>query len=214
MPTPAGRPSVTIAVARSSDGRMKIAIGQIVALLLVVGCGAPSPSASEAAAASGGIDPGACALATQPGPNDRPPKGGGELMDLTDAGAGRWRVCTIEPGALIVEGTAWCRWNEGRTAVEEVQGLPVLAGGGTLDGGVVMGRAAIYLSTTLPDGTIHSYDSTNIPQVVDAVDGGRSGAARFLLDPILDPEHPPAVRPPNVAGVLRWQCGEPPAPRS
>jgi hypothetical protein len=192
---------------------MKTAIGPIVALLLVVGCGAPSPSPSDAATV--GIDPLACALATQPGPQDRPRDAGGDLMDLTNAGPGRWRVCTIEPTAVVAEGTAWCRWNDGRTGVDEVQGLPVPVGGGTVDGGVALRQAATYLSTTSTDGTINSYDSTSGPQAVNevnAVDGGRSGAARFVLGPILDPEHPPAVRPTNIVGVLRWQCGAPPAP--
>ena len=191
---------------------MKIAIGPIVALLLVVGCAGPTPSASEASVANGGIDPSTCVLANEPGPNDRPPDAGGDPIDPA-MGAGRWRVCTSEPTAFVVEGTAWCKWNDGRTGVDEVQGLPVPVGGGTIDGGVALREPTVYLSTTSTDGTINSYDSASGPQAVNAVnavDGGRTGVARFVVGPIVDPEHPPAVRPPNVVGVLRWQCGQRP----
>ena len=46
-------------------------------------------------------------------------------------GGGRWRVCLEVPLAASAEASAWCLWDEGRTTVTEISGLP--ASNGTVD---------------------------------------------------------------------------------
>src|SRR3954470_11035174 len=104
------------------------------------------------------IDAGVCALKQQPGPEDAPPKAGGDLMDTADDGGGRWRICLTDPATVIAEGTAWCVWNDGRTAVVEINGVPVAAGGGVaVDGGVSARDGRTFIGLTAPNGTVRSY---------------------------------------------------------
>lgn len=167
----------------------------------------PRPAPSRVAL----IGPGDCALQKQPGAEDTVP-GPGE-MDVGDLGNGRWRLCLMEPISLEIEGSAWCSWNDDRSMVREVAGLQIAAGLEKLDGGVALDRAAVFLSRTPANSDIVSYESSDPSQIIEPADGGRTGAARFRLEAFVDPEHPPAVRPPSQAGTLRWTCGPAPAPR-
>ena len=113
---------------------------------VALGCGNLAPSFLSAG--RGIAHPAACSIKTPPGPDDRVP-GPGE-MDVSDLGNGRWRLCLDEPVAFVVEGSAWCTWDEGRTFVREVAGLPIAVGeGATIDGGVAIDgrhscRAALH----------------------------------------------------------------------
>jgi hypothetical protein len=137
-------------------------------------------------------------------------------MDTVDIGRGRWRLCLDAPVALVVEGSAWCTWNDQRTAVTEAAGLPVDAGpgAGTIDGGLAIDRGEAYLSRTGPGGDrAGSWQGGGPAQAILASVDGSAGLVKFRVAPIVDPEHPPAVRPPDQVGTIRWACGDPPAHR-
>ena len=159
------------------------------------------------------IDPADCALEKQPGPDDKVPGPGGDAIDFADLGNGRWRLCQTDPVLIAIEGSAWCTWNDDRITIREVAGLPIAAVGETLDGGVAIDRATVYVGRTAKNGAITSYEGSDPAQVIEPGEGGRTGAARFRLEAYIDPENPPAVRPPSRAGTMRWSCGQPPAPR-
>jgi hypothetical protein len=160
------------------------------------------------------IDPATCAIRKQPGPDDRVPKGGGDAIDVADLGNGRWRLCQTEPAAIVVEGSAWCTWNDDRTAVREVVGLPLDDGNAEkVDGGVSLDQARVYLGLTSSTGDVLGFEGGQGRQQIDAATDGRAGAALFRLAAVTDPEHPPAVRPADRVGSMRWACGDPPPPR-
>jgi hypothetical protein len=162
------------------------------------------------------IDPTTCALEKQPGPDDRVPKGGGDAIDVADLGNGRWRLCQTGPVVIVVEGSAWCTWTDDRTAVREVVGLPVDDGNlEKVDGGVTLdaNSTKVYLGLTSSTGDVLGFEGGEGREQVDAAADGRAGAALFHLAAVTDPEHPPAIRPADRVGSMRWACGDPPPPR-
>src|SRR5262245_54633500 len=86
-------------------------------VLVAAGCSGPPAVASPSSADA------TCAVETAPGPDDQVP-GPGE-MDVSDIGSGRLRLCLDAPAQIDIEGSAWCTWDEARTSVREVAGLPV-----------------------------------------------------------------------------------------
>ena len=201
----------------------------IVALVLVAvlaaGCGQGVPAPSGAApvsspipAVSAGavIDPAICALEGQPPPPDQaPPPGGEGGVDLADFGNGRLRLCLASAEPIEIEGEASCLWNDSRTEVSEISGLPIGANANTrIAGSISLARSQISLDIFdgAPD-EVSVYSSGDIPQAIEPGPGGTSGAARFRLAPLIDPNGSPATRPADGVGVLRWTCGQPPVPR-
>jgi hypothetical protein len=136
-------------------------------------------------------------------------------MDVADLGAGRWRLCLSEPVVLTVEGPAWCTWSDDRTAVREISGLPAGIGGGdsTVDGGIALDRDEVYVSST-DGGTVSSWEGSPSEPAPAAGDATRLGTTTFRIPAVVDEENPPAVRPPEAAGVISWQCGDAPPPRT
>lgn len=200
------------------------AVRRLPALLLIpvlalgsAGCGtAPAPSISpepsvSPAPSEAGIEPAVCRIEQAPRPGDGPPAAIVKGQGLADAGPGRWRMCLAD-GAEPIEGSAWCSWNDDRSAVTQLEGQPVDAG-----------QDRIQLSLTTRDGTIAviverglqsvAYRQPGGPVALAAADGWHDGAANFELDRREEPSAPPDHRPGHLAGVLRWMCGEPPAPR-
>jgi len=157
---------------------------------------------------------GACDLSQQPGPDDAPPQGGGDLMDNSDMGGGRWRVCLEVPMAAAAEASAWCLWDEGRTAVTEINGLP--ASVGTIDYDAWLSFAApafeFHATDTGHGGIIANYATDTGPVRVQLDADGRGGIARFDVGQRADPEAaPPPGAPLRYGGVMRWRCGDAPA---
>jgi hypothetical protein len=157
---------------------------------------------------------GACELSQQPGPDDAPPQGGGDLMDNSDMGGGRWRVCLEVPLAATAEASAWCLWDEGRTAVTEISGLP--ASVGTVDYDAWLSFAApafeFHATDTGHGGIIANYATDTGPVRVQLDADGRGGIARFDVGMRADPESGPAEgAPARYGGVMRWRCGDAPA---
>jgi hypothetical protein len=167
------------------------------------GPGTPAPS----------VDAAACPIETPPGPNDTVPEPG--ELDTRDFGNGRWRLCLAEPVALSVEGSAWCTWTADRSEVREASGVPIPIGaaGSTVDGGIAIDRGEIYLASNDPR-MIASWQGGPSDMSAQVGVAGRSGTATFRIPALTDPEHPPAVPPPPAAGVISWQCGDPPPPAS
>ena len=154
----------------------------------------------------------ACALSQQPGPGDAPEAGG--ETDTSDMGGGRWRVCLEVPLTVAAEASAWCLWDEGRTTVTEITGLP--ASNGTVDYDAwlsfVQSRFEFHATDTAHGGLIANYtnDLGPVHVVLDA--DGRGGIARFDVGQAADPEAaPPTGAPARYGGVLRWRCGDAPA---
>ena len=129
---------------------LTVALGIVLAGCTATPITSPAAPSTEASPSAIPIDDAACALQRQPGPDDRPPVRGGDLVDTVDRGGGRWRLCLEAPVPVVVESSAHCTWNDGRTVVTEASGLPVEigAGGGTIDGGLSIERGEVYLSRT------------------------------------------------------------------
>jgi len=177
----------------------------------------PGPSTTTGPAItndpSASIAPGgACELSAQPGPDDVP-EGGGET-DMSDMGGGRWRVCLEVPMAAAAEASAWCLWDEGRTTVTEISGLP--ASVGTVDYDAWLSFAApafeFHATDTAHGGIIANYATDTGPVHVQLDSDGRGGIARFDVGQRADPEAaPPPGAPARYGGVMRWRCGDAPA---
>ena len=201
-----------IAVSAPGLGLLLVSVG-------VAACGAaPGPSpAQPGATGSDAPSTGTCAITQQPGPGDSPPDGSGDLMDFTDFGGGRYHLCIGQPVPIEYEHSAWCRWNEARDTVVEVQGVPQQASGLQIDAGVSLQRAELYLSTTdlggAGTGLIGSYQTRPGELRAQVTEDGTSGGASFEAPLIVDPE---AGTPPGSAPVVRgafvWLCGDAPPP--
>src|SRR5688500_1320541 len=141
----------------------------LVAMLALTACASPGPTADASVAtipastptADGSAEPIGepspaddvpeaidCAPPAEPGPGDAPPDGGGDLMDFSDYGGGRWRLCLTGPMIASIEGRAWCRWSEDRLSVLEVQGNPTPFAGLDYDAWFALRRREFQLSTT------------------------------------------------------------------
>lgn len=201
----------------------------VVAVLALTGCGdarptevAPQQSMDGSVTPSGDVPPASngpaaadCAPPARPGPADAPPDGGGDLMDLSDYGGARWRLCLTDPVVASVEGRAWCLWTEDRSSVTEIQGNPTHLGELDYDAWVSLERGQFQLSTTdrARGGSIATYVPGPNQPVGEATDAGRVGQLAFDLALQVDPEAgPPAGAPPRSAGAMRWICGDAPPP--
>jgi hypothetical protein len=199
--------------------RLRLLMTAVLAPAVALGCAGPTPATAPvdgSAAASGpaappSVDAAACAVETPPGPDDTVPDPG--EIDTTDLGNGRWRLCLAEPAVFEAEGSAWCTWNADRTEVREAAGLPVPTGasGSTVDGGIAIDQGVVYLASNDPRMVFSWQGEPSDMSAVVGV-GGRNGTVAFRIPATVDPENPPALRPPDAAGVLSWQCGEPPPP--
>ncbi|MBA2719150.1 MAG: hypothetical protein H0U52_07935 [Chloroflexi bacterium] len=99
--------------------------------------------------------------------------------------------------------------------VTEAAGLPVAAGPdkGTIDGGLAIDRGAVHVGRTGPGGDVGGWQGDGPEQAIRKSGDGSAGIVTFRAAPYVDPEHPPAIRPPDQVGTMRWACGEPPARR-
>ncbi len=180
----------------------------LVAVLAVAACGpadgspaAGSPSASPEGA--GSFAPDACLIETPPGPADEPP--------IPDAGGGRAALCLVGPPAVQVEGTAWCTWTPDRIAVTEVSLVPTPTDDGAWEATLQLRDSVLQVASTATDGTVTTWAQADVDAIV-ATDG-TDGLAAFDAELVVDAESsPPPATPPRVAGVLRWQCADPPPP--
>lgn len=156
------------------------------------------------------IEAGACALKRLPDQSDAAPING-DLTDWSHTFGGRVRLCFAGDHPNEVEGTAFCMWTDPFTAVREVDQLPVAVGAetGQIDGGITLDRRVAYLSRTSGSGAVTGWEGDVPPRDLRAFDHGRRGVARFDVAPLVDPEHPPIVVPPNEVGLIRWACLEP-----
>jgi hypothetical protein len=215
---------------------MSPALGSVlIALIVVAGCGAsstsPSPAATSApttvsstaspgaatgAAASGiGLVPDqSCTVEVAPGPDDAPPVGGGDLIDTSHFGPGRWRLCLAPPAVLTLEDTAWCEWNGNRTMVTQVSGHPRAIESTDVDGYVSFDPPSAGTSVT--DETkwdrMVNFTVERQPVSIESDPAHLSGRAAFDLAQYLDPELGIVVGAPTaMAGTIAWVCGDPPA---
>jgi hypothetical protein len=145
---------------------------------------------------------------------DEPPRGGGDVLDLTDFGAGRYRLCLTDPLVGSFEHTAWCNWTDDRSTVRDVNGLPMRIDDVAYDGWVPLDADEFQLSTTDARGRVSTYRADARNQRREVGEDGRAGHVAFAVALQLDPEsnpHPGA--PPGFIGAMRWTCGDPPPPR-
>jgi hypothetical protein len=178
--------------------------------------GSPSPipsnspflSASPAATVDAAL---ACPITTAPGPGDEPPRGGGDLIDLTDYGAGRYRLCLADPRIGEFEHTAWCQWTEDRTLVRDYNGLPMQLGDVSYQGWFELGNGEFELSATDALGRVSTYLADAHELLREIGKDGRDGHVAFAVELYIDPEagaHPGAL--PAITGAMSWTCGDPP----
>ncbi len=206
------------------------------AVLAVTACGSPMPTADATVAmipkstptadrsaepigdpppTDDVPDPADCAPPAEPGPGDAPPDGGGDLLDFSDYGGGRWRLCLTGPIVASIESRAWCRWSEDRLSVLEVQGNPTRLAG--LDYGAWFAPATgeFQLSTTDlgSGGVVATYIPATTKPLATVTEKGMLGRVSFEVDLLGDMEAglPPGA-PPRHAGTIRWICGDPPPP--
>ena len=154
-----------------------------------------------------------CEVSQQPAAGDEPPRDGSDLMDTGDLGGGRWRLCLAGPIVATAEHSAWCVWNPDRSAVTEVQGLPVPIGGTEYDATLSFDRADFNLGLTeRATGIVATYTTEGGSAVVNATTDRTSGAQSFDAVLMVDPEAgAPAGFPSRFAGSMRWTCdGAPP----
>jgi hypothetical protein len=167
----------------------------------------PSPTSTVAAE-----PPPDCLLATEPGASDEPPRGSSEL-DLSDFGAGRYRLCLTGPITGTFERTAWCVWTPDRTAVTSVHGLPAKLGDTAYDAYAPLGSDEFQLGLTDPVGLVSTYTADADHLTSEVGEAGRSGDLAFEVKLYVDPESSaPPDAPPTYAGAMRWLCGDPPPP--
>ncbi len=207
----------------------------IVALLVVAACGVPQPTADSSndsivdstpiTAGSGepiGDPPptevpqqaaGDCAPPDEPGPADAPPDGSGDLMDFSDYGGGRWRLCLTGPIVASLQNRAMCRWSDDRSSVIEVSGMPTKLGPIDYDAWVAVDRGEFQMSRTDWGrvGSIATYVPRANPPIGDMTDDRRIGRLAFDVTLLVDPESgAPAGAPPRHVGQMRWICADPP----
>jgi hypothetical protein len=186
----------------------------LVAASVVVGAGCGQGQVEPTSSVVESANPAPCAIAQPPGPADEPPRDGGDLIDTTDWGGGRWRLCLVDPERVDLEGTAWCTWDEARAAVVEVNGLPIEAGRLAFDAGLSFSAEPpeFYFHTTeTSQGLIANYRSLHSTVTPEAA--ASSGVATFEVALQPDPEAgaPPGSEP-GYRGVFRWRCGAAPPP--
>ena len=200
-----------------------------VAVLVLTGCGdarptevAPQQSTVGAVAPFGDLPQSSdasaaadCAPPAAPGPGDVPPDGGGDLMDFSDYGAARWRLCLTAPLPASVEDRAMCLWSPDRESIVEISGVPTRTGAIAYDAWVSLKRGEFQLSTTDPTrgGQIATYTPGANQPFGDVSNDGRVGQLAFDVTLMIDPEAgAPEGAPPRRMGSMRWICGDPPPP--
>lgn len=189
-------------------------MGRLPALLvlaaMIAACGSAQPSTSPTSSASPGE---ACALTTEPGPADEPPRGGEELIDTADWSGGRWRLCLAGPLAGTAEDTMWCTWTRDRSAVLELNPRPLRIGSLDYETYVSIQRNQFEFHAMDLSGSIANYEPAGAMPAGESPDQGRSGTLNFEVS-LLDPEHGAGLAlAPRMVGVMRWRCGDPPPPR-
>lgn len=190
----------------------RLLLASLALALLVAGCAStPPPSAPVSPSPAGGsLQPEACLIETAPGPADEPPRDTGEIP-LTDVAGGRAALCLVGPPADRVEGTAWCTWTADRIAVIDVSLLPTPGEDGVLEAFLDLRQSLLQVARTAADGTITTWAQSNVDAIVAA--DGTDGLAAFDAELVVDEERsPPPATPPRLAGVLRWECADPPPP--
>ena len=176
----------------------------------------PAPGATDAPATAGPLDSGvACTIARRPGVGDEPSRDGTDLVDLSDFGGGRWRLCLSGPIEATAEYSAWCLWNPDRVAVTEIRGLPLAIGEIEYDATLSFDRADFSLGLTeRASGNVATYSAEGGSAVVSPTRDGTGGAMSFDVVLMADPEAgAPAGLPPRFVGALRWACGDAPPTR-
>lgn len=195
----------------------------LLALVAVTACGTPGPTGDGSVEPIGdpspnGVAPGRagdCAPPAEPGPDDEPNRGGGDLIDLSDYGGARWRLCLAGPITASVEGTGSCTWDQRRESVNEVIGHDLRIG--TIDYGVwvALSRGEFQLGTTdrARGGLVATYAPGLSQPFGDATGDGRVGQLAFDVTVMIDPEAgAPEGAPPRHLGSIRWICGDAPPP--
>jgi hypothetical protein len=177
----------------------------------------PGPGTTTTPATAGPPDVGVeCANTQPPGAGDEPSRDGSDLVDMGDFGGGRWRLCLSGPISATAEHSAWCLWNPDRSAVTEIQGLPVPIGEIDYDATLSFDQADFTLGLTeRASGTVTTYTADGGSAVVNATRDRTGGTQTFdVVLLIADPEAgAPAGLPPRFAGALRWTCGDAPPSR-
>jgi len=183
----------------------------VLVALGLAACGSAQPSTPPTASATPGE---ACALTTQPDAADEPNRDGGDLIDMSDFGGGRWRLCLTEPIWGTAEDTAWCIWTRDRTSVSRIEGLRARIG--ALDYGTYLSidRNEFQLHATEQGTTAGSYAPGQVIPVGAAAEDGGSGYLVFDVDLVVDPETGalPGAEP-RYTGSMSWTCGDPPPAR-
>jgi hypothetical protein len=191
-------------------GAARLRLGLAVTLAIAA-CGSSQASPLTSVGPSPVED---CALVTQPGAADEPDRSGGDLIDMSDFGGGRWRLCLNEPLTATGESSAWCLWTQDRTAVSEINGLRTRIGALDYDASLSIARNAFELHTFDQGTTVGNYEPGPEVPVGEASEGTRSGNLTFDVTVIVDPEAgAPAGAEPRYARSMRWQCGDAPPPR-
>jgi hypothetical protein len=156
-----------------------------------------------------------CAITQAPAAGDEPPRDGSDLIDTGDFGGGRWHLCLAGPIQAAAEKSAWCVWNPARSAVTEIDGLPVPIGGIEFGANLSFDRADFNLGLTQrATGNVATYTAEGGSAGVNASDDRTTGTAAFDVVLMVDPEAAaPAGFPPRIAGSMRWTCGGAPPTR-
>lgn len=183
----------------------------VVAVLAIGACGSAQTSSSSPVSPSPGQ---ACALTTEPGPADEPPRGGEELIDTADWSGGRWRLCLTDPLVASAEGTLWCTWTRDRSAVLQLNTRPLRIGSIDYETWVSFQGNRFEFHAMDLSGTVANYEPRRGIPSGESGDGGRSGNLMFEAELVVDPESgaPPGAAP-RHSGAMRWKCADPPPPR-
>lgn len=172
---------------------------------------AVAPTSSPSVEATANAE---CGIVGAPGPEGAP-QGGGDLVDTSDMGGGRWSLCLTVPWGIVLEGSAACRWDPARGRPIEVDGLPTRLGTVDYSAWVQLGPIDGGMSLTdwrAGSGTVATYRPVGSIDI-RATEGGRSGTLRIGMELLSDPESgSPAGVPPGLLGMMRWRCGDPPPP--
>jgi len=153
----------------------------------------------------------ACPAPSAPGPADEPPRAGGDLIDVSDWGGGRWRLCLTEPGPATAEGTVWCVWTPDRSTVIELNARPIKMGALDFETYVSFNGSRFELHALDLGGTVANYEPGPVLPTGTSSDRGRSGSLAFEVVLRVDPETGAAAGvAPEYSGVMTWQCGDSP----
>ena len=95
--------------------------------------------------------------------------------------------------------------------MSEVSLLPTPGANGDVEATLDLRGSVIQVASTGPDGTATTWAHSDVDAIVAA--DGTDGLAAFDAELVVDAEaSPPPATAPRIAGVLRWQCADPPPP--